>query len=196
MSKLEGTSMMQTCLNVNVHVVIITDICWDLRECLWIAWYSTNQCAQHKLKIIYTTWQQKHSVKHFLNQIFGFSWYSTRKDLSIDVSITTVGLILTKLRWFQLFSTSQKFKSKFNFDLFWKEIKFLGLYAVEEYAVLQSEDLSIDVSITNVGLILTKQRWFLFSGYGQTNRQTRFWNPHMETCRYTKNLNWKLKIRS
>ena len=32
------------------------------------------------------------------------------------------------------------------------------------------EDLSIDVSITNVGLILTKLRWFLFSGYGQTDR--------------------------
>ena len=34
------------------------------------------------------------------------------------------------------------------------------------------EDLSIDVSITNVGLILTKLRGFLFSGYGQTDRQT------------------------
>ena len=30
------------------------------------------------------------------------------------------------------------------------------------------EDLSIGVSITNVGLILTKLQWFLFSGYGQT----------------------------
>ena len=34
------------------------------------------------------------------------------------------------------------------------------------------EDLSIDVSITNVGLILTKLWWFLFSGYGQMDRQT------------------------
>ena len=31
-------------------------------------------------------------------QIFGFPWCSTREDLSIDVSITIVGLILTKLR--------------------------------------------------------------------------------------------------
>ena len=37
------------------------------------------------------------------NQIFGFPWCSTREDLSIDVSITNEGLILTKLRWF-LFS--------------------------------------------------------------------------------------------
>ena len=40
-------------------------------------------------------------------QIFGFPCCSTRENLSIDVSITNVGLILTKLRWFQLFSTSQ-----------------------------------------------------------------------------------------
>ena len=30
-------------------------------------------------------------------QIFGFSYCSTHEDLSIDVSITNVGLILTKL---------------------------------------------------------------------------------------------------
>ena len=64
------------------------------------------------------------------------------------------------------------------------------------------ENLSIDASITNVGLILTKLRGFLFSGCGQTDgrtdgrtdRQTRFWNPLMETCRHTKNFNSKLKI--
>ena len=28
----------------------------------------------------------------------------------------------------------------------------------------------------------------------RTDRQTRFWNPHMETCRHTKNFNSKLKI--
>ena len=34
------------------------------------------------------------------------------------------------------------------------------------------EDLSIDVSITNVGLTLTKLGGFLFSGYGQMDRRT------------------------
>ena len=53
------------------------------------------------------------------------------------------------------------------------------------------EDLSIDVSITNVGLILTKPDDFFSRG---TDGQTRFWNPHMETCRHTKNFNSKLKI--
>ena len=53
-------------------------------------------------------------LKNF--HISGFPWCSTREDHSIDVSIT-VGLILTKLRWFQLFVKSQNS----NFKLFWKK---------------------------------------------------------------------------
>ena len=60
------------------------------------------------------------------NQIFGSPWCSTREDLSIDVSITDVGLILTKLRWFQLFVKSQIS----NFKLFWKKLKFSGFHCV------------------------------------------------------------------
>ena len=97
------------------------------------------------------------------NQIFGFPWCSTREDLSTDVSITNVGLILTKLRWFQLFVKSQNS----NFELFWKKNPIFGFPWRST-----REDLSIDVSITNVGLILTKLWWFLFSGYGQMDRQT------------------------
>ena len=127
------------------------------------------------------------------NQIFGFPWCSTREDLSIDVSITNVGLKLTKLRWFQLFVKSQNW----NFELFWKKNQIFGFPWCSTRV-----DLSIDVSITNVGLILTKLWWYLFSGCGQTDRQkdrwtdrqTGFWNPHMETCRHTKNFNSKLKI--
>ena len=73
-------------------------------------------------------------------------------------------------------------KSKFEFRTF---LNFFGFPWCST-----RENLSIDVSITNVGLILTKLRWFLFSRCGQT----RFWNPHMETCRHTKNFNSKLKI--
>ena len=97
------------------------------------------------------------------NPIFGFPWRSTREYLSIDVSITNVGLILTKLRWFQLFVKSQNS----NFELFWKKNQIFGFPWRST-----REDLSIDVSITNVGLILTKLWWFLFSGYGQMDRQT------------------------
>ena len=139
------------------------------------------------------------SISNFLKKlnISGFPWCSTREDLSIDVSITNVGLILTKIRRFQLFVKSQNS----NFELFWKKIQIFGFPWCST-----REDLSIYVSITNVGLILTKLWWYLFSGCGQadrqtdgrtdrrTDRQTRFWNPHMETCRHTKNFNSKLKI--
>ena len=45
-----------------------------------------------------------------------------------------------------------------------KKIKFLGSHV---------PDLSVDVSITNVGLILTKLGRFRFSGCGQTDRRTQ-----------------------
>ena len=45
---------------------------------------------------------------------------SIREDLSIDVSIIIIGLILTKLRWFQPFSTCQNSISNF----FWKNFNF------------------------------------------------------------------------
>ena len=47
---------------------------------------------QHKSKFNFESFLKEK------NQNFGFSCCSTREDLSIDVSITNVGLILTKLR--------------------------------------------------------------------------------------------------
>ena len=99
-------------------------------------------------------------------QIFGFPCWSTREDLCIGVSITNVGLILTKLRWFQLFVTSQNS----NFKLFWKKSNYWVSMCVVPHCLL----------------VKTVCR--------ETDRQTRFWNPHMETCRHTKNFNSKLKI--
>ena len=100
------------------------------------------------------------------NQIFGFPWCSTREDQSIDVSITNVGLIFTKLRWFQLFIKSQNS----NFELFWKKNQILGFLWCSTH-----EDLSIDVSITNVGLILTKLRWFQLFVKRQISNFELFW---------------------
>ena len=74
---------------------------------------------------------------------------------------------------------------KIQCQTFWKKIQNFGFSSGST-----REDLFIDVSITNVGLILTKLWWFPFSGYGQT----RFCNPHMETCRHTKNFKSKLQI--
>ena len=47
--------------------------------------------------------QVKIQFRFFLNQIIIIPCSSTLEDLSIDVSNTNVGLILTKLRRFQLF---------------------------------------------------------------------------------------------
>ena len=71
-----------------------------------------------------------------------FPCCSTREDLSIDVSITNVWLILTKLRWLQLFGTSQNSISNFS-----ENYQILGFPCCST-----REDLSIDVSITIVGL--------------------------------------------
>ena len=68
------------------------------------------------------------SISNFLKKfnISRFPWCSTLEDHSIDVSITNVGLILTKLRWFQLFV-----KSKFEFRTFLKKkIEFLAFHGV------------------------------------------------------------------
>ena len=91
------------------------------------------------------------SISNFLKKIhiFGFPCCSTREDHSIDASITNVGLISTKIRWFQLFIKNQ------NSNFFEKKKRILGIPWCST-----REGLSIDVSITNVGLILTKLWWF------------------------------------
>ena len=61
----------------------------------WFQLFVKSQNSNFKL-----FWKKK-------NQILGFLWCSIRENLSIDVSITNVGLILTKLRWFQLFVKRQ-----------------------------------------------------------------------------------------
>ena len=73
-------------------------------------------------------------------QIIGFSCSSICECLSIDASITNVGLILTKLRWFQLVSTSQN--SILNF--FEKKCQIFGFPWSST-----REDLNKDASITN-----------------------------------------------
>ena len=55
-----------------------------------------------------------------------------------------------------------KYKWKIHFDHFWEEKKILGFPCHTTI-----KDLCVHVSIiTTVGLLLTKQWWILFSGYG------------------------------
>ena len=139
--------------------------------------YESKFNFELKKKTSQTKYKSKFEFRTILKkkqQTFEFPCCSTREDLSIDVSITIVGLILTKLWWFQLFSTSQNS----NFELFWKKQFF------EFPCCSIREDLSIDVSITIVGLILTKLWWFqLFSTSQNSNfelfkkKKSNFWVP-------------------
>ena len=102
----------------------------------------------------------------FLIKFLGFhAVASICENLSNHLPITTVGLILTKLWWFQHFGTSQN--SIWTF--FEKKIKFWGFYAV---AQVKTFPLMYQLG-TNVGVILKKLGWFFFSR--GTDRQTGFW---------------------
>ena len=136
MSTLEGTTMHPRCRHIGA--------CWDLLE--WFQLFVKSQNSNFEL-----FWKK--------NQIFGLSSCSSREDLSIDVSITNVGLILTK-------STSQNS----NFELFWKKNQIFGFPCCST-----REDLSIDVSITNVGLILSKLRLFQLFSTSQNSNFELFW---------------------
>ena len=122
---------------------------------------------------------KSNSISNFLkkkNQIFGshnfwFTCCSTRKDLSVDVSSTYVGLVLTKPGRF-LFSAYRKI------PFLKKKNPIFGFPCGST-----REDLSIDASITNVGLILTKLRWFqLFIKNQNSNffekKKNEFWGFH------------------
>ena len=57
-----------------------------------------SSLAQVKIQFRIKKKTSQNSISIFLNQIIMFPCSSTLEDLSIDVSITIVGLILTKLR--------------------------------------------------------------------------------------------------
>ena len=73
----------------------------------------------------------QNSISTFLKniQIFVFPCCSTREDLSIDVSITNVGLISTKPGWC-LFSGNRQNSISSILNYFEKKINFLGFNAV------------------------------------------------------------------
>ena len=149
MPTLKGTTMHPRCRHIGA--------CCDLLEC----WFQLFNTSQNTSRIQFQTFLKKK------NNFFGsHGVVATREDLSIDVSITNVGLILTKLRWFQLFVKSQNS----NFELFWKKNQIFGF----PWCSIR-EDHSIDVLITNVGLILTKLKWFQLFVKSQNSNFELFW---------------------
>ena len=102
-----------------------------------------------------------------------FSCCSTREDLSVDVSITYVGLILTKPGWFRFSAygnSGYRQNSISSISNFLKNFHIFGFPWCST-----CEDHSIDVSITNVGLILTKGGWFQLFGKSRNSNFELFW---------------------
>ena len=114
MSTLEGTTMHPRCRHIGA--------CWDLLE--WFQLFGTSQNSNSNLK---KKKQVKTQFRIFFSQIIMIPCCSILEELSIDVSIANVGLILTKLRWFQLFVKSKIRISNF----FEKKFKFWGFQPVE-----------------------------------------------------------------
>ena len=134
----------------------------------------TISALWHKSKFNFILFEKKKS-----NFWVSMLCSSTREDLSIDVSITNVGLILAKPGRF-LFSGYEQ-NSIWNF--FEKKFNFWGFHAV---VFVKTFPLMYQLQIIDVRVIS-------FLGV-RTDRQTLFWNPHMDTCRHTKNSNSMLKI--
>ena len=80
---------------------------------------------------------------------------------------------------------------------FFNKIKFLGFHAVGKVLVATREDsrpfhscinYPCKTDIDEVRVIFFLRLW--------TDRLTQFGNPHLQTCRHTKNFNLKIKIWS
>ena len=135
--------------------------CWDLLE-----WFQLFSTSQNTSRIQFRTFLKK-------NQIFWFPCCSTREDLSIDISITYVGLILTKPGRF-FFSAYGN--SMYGQNSILSISNFLKNFYISGFPWCSTrEDHSIDVSITNVGLILTKLWWFQLFVKSQNLNFELFW---------------------
>ena len=80
------------------------------------------QCAQYKLKIVYKTTAETLRKHFFYNKINFLCFHAVLLVKNFPIMyqlLATVGVILTKLRWFWRFSTSQNSISTFFKSYFW-----------------------------------------------------------------------------
>ena len=126
--------------------------------------YGNSGYGQNSISLISNFLKKFHifgfpwSSTHEKNQISWFSCCSTREDLSVDVSITYVGLILTKPGRFHFSAYGNSGYGQNSISLISNFLKKFHIFGFPWSST--HEDLSIDVSITNVGQILTKLRRF------------------------------------
>ena len=147
MSPRKGTTMHPRCRHVGT--------CWDLLEC----WFQLFSTSQNTSQIQFQTFLRKK------NQIFWFPCCSTCKDLSVDVSITNVGLISTKQGRFLFSAYGKSEYGQNSISNFFEKNQILVFPCCSTH----------DVTITNVGLILTKLRWFQLFVKRQNSNFELFW---------------------
>ena len=156
MSTLKGTTTMHPrCRHIGA--------CWDLLEC----WFQLFSTIQNTTQIKFRTF-----LKKKIN-FFGFPCCSTREDLSVDVSITYVGLILTKPGRFLFSAYGNPGYGQNSISSILNLLKKISHFGFSWCST--REDHSIDVSITNEGLILTKLRWFQLFVKSQNSNFKLFW---------------------
>ena len=159
MSILKGTTMHPRFRHIGA--------CWDLLE-----WFQLISTSQNTSRIQFRTFLKKK------NHIFWFPCCSTREDLSVDVSITYVGLILTKPGRFFFSAYGNSGYGQNSMSLI---SNFLKIFHISGFPWCSTrEDHSIDVSITNVGLILTKLRWFQLFIKSQNSNFELFWKKKIK----------------
>ena len=127
----------------------------------------------------------------FFKSNFWFPCCSTRENLSVDVSITNVGLISTKPFLFSAYGKSGYGQNSIS-NFFEKKNQIFGFPWCST-----REDLSIDVSITNVGLILTKLRWFQLFVKNYNSNFELFWKNQIfgfQWCSTSENLSIDVSI--
>ena len=105
--------------------------------------FSSSAQVKIKVKIQFRPLLKRNSI------CFRFSCCSTRTELCIDVSIINVGLILTKLGRFQLFSTSQN-TSQIQFRHFLRNIKLVRTFPLMYYYNWAEIDEETVISILGV----------------------------------------------
>ena len=101
--------------------------------------------------------------------VFPRVYFRLQRLVVVHQKLHTTHIPKKKKLYHTLTEKNKGIGKKYNFEkckpFLKKKIQFFGFPCCST-----RDDLSIDVSITNVGLILTKLWWFIFSGYGQTRQ--------------------------
>ena len=152
MSTLKGSTMHPWCRNIGA--------CWDLLEC----WFKILSTSQNTSQIQFQTFLKKKKI--WFPRCSSYLWrpfrccisYLCRTDIDKARGISFLGILKLGVR------TEFNFV---NFELFGKFTFFRIPWCSTR------EDQFIDASITNVGLILTKLRWY-FSSSSKVKIRTFF----------------------